>query len=414
MNVASLCCGAGGLDLGFQAAGGHIGYSCDTDDASRRTFARNLGVAPLNRDVRLVRASNLAGADAVVAGPPCQGFSSINSRSDSDPRNDLFLVVSKLIAKAKPAVFVMENVTGIAWRDGGAFMDKALRTLNTGGLSAVAIPVDCAALGLAQRRRRILIVGGHGHHGSAFLRSLKQRLALPRRRTTVGEVLLPVPRLGSLPNHEPKSSMPGWYGPVLKAVRPGQKLCDTRLGSSSIHSWDVPEVFGQLTPADIELLELVVRLRRSTVGRRYRHIGDGRPIQVRRLCEVAERSSSAVLASVKRALALDYLEAPRSGYIDLARRFNGRFKRLDPDNVSPAVTKEFGHARNIVHPTLDRGLTVRECARLQGFSDSFVFDGTQSDQYRQVANAFPPPLSLILGEAAAQVLASKRRGRRNG
>ena len=89
--------------------------------------------------------------------------------------------------------------------------------------------------------------------------------------------------------------------------------------------------------------------------------------------------------------------------VDLARRFNGRFKRLPLHGVSQAVLKDFGSARNFLHRTEPRGLTVRECARLQGFDDGFVFVGTASEQYQLVANAFPPSISRKI---AAVVLSS--------
>jgi DNA (cytosine-5)-methyltransferase 1 len=55
--------------------------------------------------------------------------------------------------------------------------------------------------------------------------------------------------------------------------------------------------------------------------------------------------------------------------------------------------REFANARNILHPTEPRSLTVRECARLQTFPDDFVFLGSRGSQYSQVANAFPPHVS---------------------
>jgi site-specific DNA-cytosine methylase len=86
----------------------------------------------------------------------------------------------------------------------------------------------------------------------------------------------------------------------------------------------------------------------------------------------------------------DFLRFTGRSEIDLARKFNGRFKRLSLDLPSPAVVKEFAFARNVLHPTEPRALTVRECARLQTFEDDFTFLGPRWSQYTQVANAFPP------------------------
>jgi DNA (cytosine-5)-methyltransferase 1 len=51
----------------------------------------------------------------------------------------------------------------------------------------------------------------------------------------------------------------------------------------------------------------------------------------------------------------------------------------------------------VVHPNQNRVLSVRECARSQGFPDTFKFAGVIHDMYRQVGNAVPPPLARAIG-----------------
>lgn len=69
------------------------------------------------------------------------------------------------------------------------------------------------------------------------------------------------------------------------------------------------------------------------------------------------------------------------------------YRRLDRCTAKTLVA---GHRALPVHPWLDRTISVREAARIQGFSDTYVFLGPRSNQPLQVANAVPPPLAEAL------------------
>ncbi|EGQ8363366.1 DNA cytosine methyltransferase [Vibrio parahaemolyticus] len=57
-----------------------------------------------------------------------------------------------------------------------------------------------------------------------------------------------------------------------------------------------------------------------------------------------------------------------------------------------------------IHPNSARGLTPREAARVQGFSDDYLFLGTPNEWYRQIGNAVSPLVSRALGLASFMVL----------
>ena len=80
--------------------------------------------------------------------------------------------------------------------------------------------------------------------------------------------------------------------------------------------------------------------------------------------------------------------------------------RLHPDR--PAYTLRAGNGNfsplRPIHYQYDRVISVRESARIQGFADSFVWPDSTSrlQQYRQVGNAVPPPMALLLGKHLAR------------
>lgn len=86
------------------------------------------------------------------------------------------------------------------------------------------------------------------------------------------------------------------------------------------------------------------------------------------------------------------------------REHLGRVDRLDPYRPSKTVIAGGmnGGGRSHLHPFLARTLTVRECARLQTFPDSFEFAGNMSRQFTQVGNAVPPLLAEVLSRSLAQ------------
>eukprot|EP01025_Chloroclados_australasicus_P039559 TRINITY_DN4101_c0_g1_i11.p2 TRINITY_DN4101_c0_g1~~TRINITY_DN4101_c0_g1_i11.p2 ORF type:complete len:340 (-),score=30.56 TRINITY_DN4101_c0_g1_i11:499-1518(-) len=90
--------------------------------------------------------------------------------------------------------------------------------------------------------------------------------------------------------------------------------------------------------------------------------------------------------------------------------WQGLFGRLDLDGFFPTSTTDpnpMGKVGRVFHPKQNRIVSVRECARAQGFPDHFVFHGTIQNKHRQVGNAVPPPLAKAIGIQLRKVLDEK-------
>ena len=135
LSMISLFSGAGGMDLGLEAAGFNSVYVTDIDDHSCRTLeAAKLRSVELDKpflrfakvvkaDIRdasgrkILRSLKLkqGQVDLLCGGPPCQAFSVFGKRRGrEDPRGSLVFDYPRIISEVKPKAFVFENVLWVA------------------------------------------------------------------------------------------------------------------------------------------------------------------------------------------------------------------------------------------------------------------------------------------------------------
>lgn len=78
-------------------------------------------------------------------------------------------------------------------------------------------------------------------------------------------------------------------------------------------------------------------------------------------------------------------------YADKGRCHSGIYRRLIANQPSVVISNY--RKSMLIHPYQDRGISVREAARLQSFPDSFYFEGPISHIQQQIGNAVPPLLA---------------------
>lgn len=106
--VFDLFSGAGLFASAFYREGFQIGCSVELNALAANTFFRNLGHTPIVADITKIKPSG--SCDVLIAGPPCQGFSTIGRPDGNDPRNNLGFEVVRWTKTLKPQTVVIENV----------------------------------------------------------------------------------------------------------------------------------------------------------------------------------------------------------------------------------------------------------------------------------------------------------------
>ena len=156
--VVSLCCGAGGMDLGFVAAGFRVVYAVDFNPAAVETYRRNLGDHVEQTDLTTLDLARIPEADVWVAGPPCQPYSMAGKRlGPHDPR-DMWPHVLRLLEARCPPLAVFENVTGLLTWNGGLYARHIEDRLRGMGYSVTRAVLDAADFGVPQRRKRVFFL----------------------------------------------------------------------------------------------------------------------------------------------------------------------------------------------------------------------------------------------------------------
>jgi DNA (cytosine-5)-methyltransferase 1 len=182
--VISLYTGAGGLDLGFEAAGFRTRVAVELDPDAVKTLQLNrqrIGWEVIHADIHsdaassrnLLRAGQLSAeeADVLIGGPPCQPFSKSGywARGDArrldDPRSTTLGAYLRVLEDTKPKAFLLENVPGLTYSskdEGVQFLRRSVDEINKRtGLNYSFSPslLTATSFGVPQERQRVFIVG---------------------------------------------------------------------------------------------------------------------------------------------------------------------------------------------------------------------------------------------------------------
>lgn len=365
----SLFTGAGGLDIGIERRGPweSLAY-IDSDPAHCKALEINKQAGRLGMKSSHILEEDLAGFDfaalrrklklrkgelgLLLGGPPCQSFSTAGRRGTvQDPRGELLWDFLRAVDEFRPKWFLLENVRGLL---SAAIRHRPLAERpNVGGPPLAEDEVPGSVLELWKEDLRKI---GPYRLDSFEVNAVNYGAPQLRER-----MLLFGNRLGK------EVDFPGpTHGPG-EGLLPYATLRDALAGLD-----DLEPVLLDFSPRKKEYLKLVPPggnwralpddLQRESMGRAY------------------------------------FAKGGRSGW----------WRRLSWDLPSPTIMTMPNHASSsLCHPDEVRVLSLKECARVQGFPDKWAFAGTTADKYEQVGNAVP----IRLGELAAEAIAGAEKAK---
>lgn len=148
------------MTVGFSAEGFTPVYAVEFNTHAAATYAANFGEEHVFAgDIADVPDSEVPPADVIIGGPPCQGFSNLGLKDLGDPRNQLWREYVRIVNKARPKVFVIENVDRFY---ASPEFQMLVAETNGGALSEYALThavLNAADYGVPQRRRRTIVIG---------------------------------------------------------------------------------------------------------------------------------------------------------------------------------------------------------------------------------------------------------------
>lgn len=201
MKAISLFSGAGGMDVGFKAAGFKIIAANEMDKHACDTFRANHPETELfegDIDVCGTALHSFNNVDVVFGGPPCQGFSVAGKMDPSDPRSKLIFSFCNIVEKIRPKIFVMENVKALGTLAKFETVRASLLSRFQKAGYAITIHIlNAKDYGVPQSRERVFFIGVKSGINPIFASAFhKHRKSAPTLRDT----LVPLGQPGSKNN----------------------------------------------------------------------------------------------------------------------------------------------------------------------------------------------------------------------
>ncbi len=357
--------GCGGLGLGFKNLGFSARLINDIDLTSLSTyyfnnkipldhfFSDDIGDLSLKQNVL----EKFAGIDLILGGPPCQGFSNANrQRLIDDPRNHLYKKFLLILKTVRPKFFLMENVRGMMQRANEIVNDFEKHLGSDYSINLILL--NAKDFQIPQNRERVFVIGC--------------------KKSITNSVDI-VSKIANL-----KKASPYF-------------LKDALFGLPSLDPIRVRKSKRKNVPIPLEKYDL-------KKNNYLKYINSENEPYYLKNHENRFNNDRDILIYEKLPEGGNSLDKSISDIMPYKSRnhmFKDKYYKLKTNSYSKTITSHMDKDCNsYIHPFQPRGLSPRECARIQSFPDDFIFLGPSNKWYTQIGNAVP----VKLAECFARVI----------
>jgi len=426
----SLFAGIGGFDLAMERAGINVVATVEWDKHAQGVLARRFPNTKLYGDITGVTGEQLisAGFDPangiITGGFPCQDLSVAGRRAGLiGSRSGLFWEICRLLDETKAQSFILENVPGLLSSNEGRDMGTVIRALEERGYSIAWRVLDAQHFGVAQRRRRVFIIGhlGNDWRTPAEILAIAESSARyseqsnTKRKEVAGSIsdgIADDSRAGNFELYDfPKESI----SPTLNARRAHDTMTYQEVARmQGFGDYQMDEISGALKARDYkDATDLVIQPFVKIVRSGARAEDGSLPAEV-----WAERETAPTLNVMDNngdSHATVLINDPTFFYakshqdvriqgdvINTLAATMGTGGGNTPmafhltqtptsGEVSPTMGSSPG-GMGMMNKSVVRRLTPVECERLQGFPDQWTEGQADSHRYKQLGNAVAVPV----------------------
>lgn len=409
-----LFAGIGGTRIGFENAckkhkiNTKCVFTSEIKDYAIKAYQDNFENDFVSGDITQIPNDKIPDFDFLLAGFPCQPFSSAGSRNGfADTRGTLFFEIERILRDKKPYGFLLENVEGLVNHDKvnkrdpiGRTLSTILDRLKTLGYKVNWKVIDASMHGIPQKRKRIYIVG-----------TKDKKIDLdnfPNLKSKISDVLEKDKEL--LQTAFTKRLLSHFDVKELE----GKAIKDKRGGISNIHSWDI-EMKGKTNEIQRELLNDLLKERRKKHWAEKKQIiwMDGMSLTLDEIYTFFNKISKSELKSelddlvekkylrfeppkniveedlgnghIRKFRKLDYTK--ESGYNIVAGKLSFPISKvLDSNDVAPTLVAMDVDKLAVVDGSGLRQLTIREGLRLFGFPENYNLNVSYKDAFDLLGN----------------------------